>query len=114
MDPTYYKILHVFSLLVLTAWTFAAFANPDPANRKRTMMVTGAAALLMLISGFGMVAKVYGGHISAWMVVKVVCWLIFSALAAIAYRRPERRSQFALVGFTVLLIALWMVYAKPI
>ena len=37
------------SLLVLTAHTYMAFANPAPENRKRTMMITGIASLLALV-----------------------------------------------------------------
>ena len=114
MDPVYYKILHVFSLLVLTAWTFAAFANPAPEARRQTLIVTGIAALLMLISGFGMVSKLYAGHFAAWMVVKFVCWLVFVSLAGLAFRRPHLRGKLSLIGFTALLIALVMVYARPI
>jgi uncharacterized membrane protein SirB2 len=113
MDPVYYKILHVFSLLVLTAWTFAAFANPAPELRKQTLIVAGMASLLMLISGFGMVSKLYGGHFPAWVIVKIVCWLVFTALAGLAFRRPHLRGKLSLLGFTALLIALVMVYAKP-
>ena len=114
MDPTYYKLLHLFSLLVLTAWTFAAFSNPDPANRRQTVIVTGIASLLMLISGFGLMAKLYAGHLSGWMVVKLVCWLGFSALAGIAYRRPHLRGLLSFIGFTLLLVALVMVLFKPL
>jgi uncharacterized membrane protein SirB2 len=113
MDPAYYKILHVFSLLVLTAWTFAAFAHPAPETRKQALIVTGIASLLMLISGFGLLAKLYAGHFPAWVIVKLVCWLVFSALAGVAYRRPHLRSTLALVGFSALLVALVMVYARP-
>jgi len=45
MNITLYHILHVFSLLVLTAHTYMAFANPVPENRKRTLMITGIATL---------------------------------------------------------------------
>ena len=113
MDPVYYKILHVFSLLVLTAWTFAAFANPVLETKRRTLIVTGVAALLMLISGFAMLAKIYGGHLQGWMIVKMACWLAFVSLAGIACRRPHLRGTLSLIGFSALLIALVMVYAKP-
>ena len=113
MNPVYYSILHVFALLVLTAQTFAAFANPAPENRRQTLIITGIASLLMLISGFGMIAKLYANHFAGWMVVKIVCWLAFSALAGLAYRRPQLRGKLALAGFTALLIALVMVYTKP-
>ena len=113
MNPVYYQILHVFALLVLTAHTFSAFANPVPENRRQTMIITGIASLLVLVSGFGMVAKLYGNHISGWMVVKLVCWLVFSALAGIAYRKPELRRTLAVIGFSALLLALVMVFVKP-
>jgi uncharacterized membrane protein SirB2 len=113
MNPVYYQILHVFALLVLTAQTFAAFANPVPENRRQTMILTGIASLLVLVSGFGLVAKLYGGHVYGWMVVKLVCWVVFSALAGVAYRRPQLRRSLALVGFTALLIALVMVFVRP-
>jgi uncharacterized membrane protein SirB2 len=113
MNPVYYQILHVFALLVLTAQTFAAFANPLPENRRQTLVLTGIASLLVLVSGFGMISKVYGNHFQGWMIVKLVCWLVFSALAGLAYRRPHLRSTFALVGFGALLLALVMVYVKP-
>jgi uncharacterized membrane protein SirB2 len=114
MDPVYYKILHVFSLLLLTAWTFAALANPAPETRRRTLIVTGIAGLLMLISGFALLAKVYGGHLHGWIIVKMACWLAFVSLAGIAYRRPHLRSTLSLIGFSALLIALVMVYGKPL
>ena len=113
MNPVYYSILHVFSLLVLTAHTFMAFANPVRENRRQTLIITGIASLLMLVSGFGMVARMYQGHIFGWMVVKMVCWLIFSSLTGFVYRRPERRGKLAVFGLTLLLVALAMVYLKP-
>jgi uncharacterized membrane protein SirB2 len=75
MNPAFYHILHVLALLVLTAQTFMAFANPAPENRKRTLMIGGIASLLMLVSGFGLIAKLYGNSFSGWMIVKLVCWL---------------------------------------
>lgn len=113
MNPQFYYILHVFSLLVLTAHTFMALANPEPANRKRTMMITGIASLLMLISGFGLLAKVHANQFSGWVIVKLVCWLGFSALAGMAYRKAHLRGVLSLVGLSVLLVALFMVYLKP-
>ncbi|QYM80713.1 hypothetical protein K0B96_08975 [Horticoccus luteus] len=113
MDPVYYQILHLFCLFVLTAQTFMAFANPLPENRKRTMMITGIAALLVLVSGFGMIAKVYHNHFAGWMVVKLVCWAGLSAMAGFAYRRPQWRAKLAFTALLLVLIALVMVYVKP-
>ena len=113
MNPVYYQLLHVFSLLVLTAQTFMAFANPAPENRKQTLMIAGIASLLMFVSGFGMISALYQNHFVGWMIVKMVCWLVFSALAGIAYRRPHLRGKLSVLGLSALLIALVMVYLKP-
>jgi uncharacterized membrane protein SirB2 len=113
MNPAFYHILHVLALLVLTAQTFMAFANPAPENRKRTLMITGIAALLMLVSGFGLISKLYANHFTGWMIVKMVCWLGLSGLAGIAYRKPEARAALSLTAMVLIVVALFMVYLKP-
>jgi uncharacterized membrane protein SirB2 len=106
-------VLHVFSVLVLTAHTFLAFGNPDPANRKRTLMITGIAALLVIGSGFGMLALDKIPFTTGWVLVKFVCWLGLSALAGIAYRRPHLRGALSLVALVLLLTAVTMVFFRP-
>jgi uncharacterized membrane protein SirB2 len=114
MDPTFYKILHVFALLVLTAQTYMAFANPDPQNRRQTMIITGSAALLMLVSGFGLLStEFHGKWPGGWLTVKLFCWLGFTALAGVAYRKSHLRGVLSFLGLVLLLVALVMVYAKP-
>ncbi len=113
MNPVYYHILHVFSLFVLTAHTFMAFANPLPENRKKTLMITGIAGLLVLVSGFGLQAKLLAGAFPAWLIVKLVCWLGLMALGGIVYRRPQLRGGLAFAALTLILIAIVMVYVRP-
>lgn len=113
MNPQFYYILHVFALLVLTAHTFMALANPAPENRKRTMMITGVASLLMFISGFALWGKVHGMAMYGWIFVKLACWLGFSALAGFAYRKAHLRGALSFIGLTLVLVALVMVYLKP-
>lgn len=109
----YYHILHVLSLIVLTAHTFMAFANPLPENRKRTMMITGIASLLMFVSGYGMLHLLQIPFSTGWVVVKFLCWLIFSALAGFAYRKSHLRGLLSFVGLAAIAVALFMVYLKP-
>ena len=113
MNPTYYYILHIFSLFVLTAHTFMAFANPLPENKKKTLMITGIAGLLVLISGFGLLAKLHPGTFPGWVIVKFVCWLGLMALGGIVYRRPHLRGTLAFIALSLLLVAIVMVYVRP-
>ena len=111
MSPTVYYILHVFSILVLTGFTFYAFAAPAE-TKKKVMAITGIASLLVLVSGFGLIAKVYQNHIAAWMIVKLVCWLGLSALAGIGYRKRDKVCVFKLVATALVFVAVFTVYTK--
>lgn len=110
----YYQVLHILSLIVLTAQTFMAFANPLPENRKRTMIITGVAGLLMFISGFGMltVNKIPFAA-TPWIWVKMVCWLGVSAMAGLAYRKAHLRGTLSVVTMALLAVAIVMVYFRP-
>lgn len=111
MSPTFYYILHVLSVLVLTAYTFYAFAAPGE-TRKRVMMITGIASLLALVGGFGLQAKLNYGF-PGWLIVKLVCWLGLSALAGFGYRRRGAAGTLALVAVALVAVAVVMVYVKP-
>jgi uncharacterized membrane protein SirB2 len=98
---------------VLTAHTFMAFGNPDPANRKRTMMITGIASLFVLFSGFGMLHLLSIPVATGWVIVKFVCWLGLSSLAGIVYRRAHLRGLLSLIALILILVAVYMVYFRP-
>ena len=112
MSPNFYHFLHVAGLLMLIGGTFYAFAAPAE-TRKRVLVLTGVASLLMLASGFGLLAKMYAGHFYLWVVVKLVCWLGLSAFAGIAYRRREHAGLLMAIAAALALTALAMVYFKP-
>jgi apolipoprotein N-acyltransferase len=111
MSPTFYHILHVFSVLVMTGYTFYAFAA-DPSTRKRTLIISGIASLVALIAGFGLQAKLSVGF-PGWLIVKIVCWLGLSALVGIGYRRRGAAGALALIALVLAFIAVVMVYLKP-
>jgi uncharacterized membrane protein SirB2 len=109
----YYQVLHLLSLAVLSAHTFMAFANPAPENRKRTMMITGIAALLLFISGFGMLSINKIPFATGWVIVKLVCWLGVSAMAGLAYRKAHLRGVLSFITLALVATAFVMVYFRP-
>lgn len=106
-----YQLLHVGSMVALTAFTFMAFANPDPKGKKRTMMITGILSTLMFIGGFGLISVLKTGF-PAWVWIKLVCWLGLSGMAGMAYRKPESAEKFKLITLAVILIAIVTVYFR--
>ena len=109
----FYKLLHLFALIVQTAHTFMAFANPDTTNRMRTLIVTGIASLLMLITGFGMLAIEKIPFTTGWVIVKFVCWLGLGSLAGVVYRKAHLRGLLSFVSLSLILVALVMVLFRP-
>jgi hypothetical protein len=111
MSPTVYHIIHLVSLFVLFGYTFYAFAAPAE-TRKKVLMITGIASLLVLVSGFGLISKVYQNQFAAWMIVKLIAWLGLSALAGLGYRRRGAVGVFSIIAIVLALAAVVAVYAK--
>lgn len=112
MSPTVYHIIHLVSLFVLFGYTFYAFGAPAE-TRKKVLMITGIASILVLVSGFGLISKLYQNHFTGWMFVKLGAWLALSALAGFGYRRRSAAGVLALIAVILALVAIVMVYAKP-
>ena len=89
MSPLVYYIFHVASLLALTGGIFYGFAGA-PGTRKKVMIITGISSLLVLGSGFGLLATVHANQFHTWVIVKLVAWLALSALAGIGYRKRDQ------------------------
>ncbi len=105
--------LHVFSVLLLAAYTFYAFAGPAQETKKKVMIITGIANLLILVTGIRMWQSIYGFAPLVWIIVKLVCWLGFAGFAGMAYRRREKAGTFATISVVLLAVAVAMVYFQP-
>ena len=47
------------------------------------------------------------------MLVKLACWLGLAGIAGMASKRPALRGPLSLVAIALVLVAVWMVYARP-
>jgi hypothetical protein len=113
MNPLIYSVLHVVAALVLVGMTFSAFANPAPERRKFVMMVGGIASLVMVIAGFGLHAKLGIQGFPGWLIVKVVAWLVLSAVSGIAFRKQTMIGLLAVISMVSVVAAVYCVYFKP-
>lgn len=111
MSLVTYHVLHLSAIFVLLGYTFYAFAAPAE-TKKRVMIITGTAAILVLVTGFGMLAKEHLGF-PGWVVVKLVCWLGLSAVGGFAYRRRAQADLFMIIAFLLAITAAAMVYVRP-
>jgi len=112
MSTQVYQLLHLISGFLLVAVTFQAFAAPTPERRRKTSIVAGVLALLMLVAGFGLMAR-FGYDWEAWVFIKIAAWLVVSSLAGLAFRRPEVPCMLSVICAIAVATAIWAVYYKP-
>ncbi len=111
MITTYY-LLHVIGLLLLTATSFSVLGAPTPKRRKKALMLTGILSLVMLVGGFGLLARLNFGW-PGWIIAKILCWVVLSALAGLAFRKPKAAGLLSLIGMLALAAGAYMVYERP-
>lgn len=103
MPLAVYKILHFLGLALtlasLGAATMHAFRvadGADEANPKKGLLgaTHGVGLLLMLLGGFGMLAKLGGGMFPGWIHGKLLFWVVLGALPALINRKPKLATAF--------------------
>lgn len=112
MSPTFYSIVHLISVLLLTGLTFQAF-SAAPERRRFFLMWSGIASFFALVAGFGLLSKLYSNTFHLWVIVKLVCWLGLSAMAGLAFRRRASVGLWAALTIAFVSVAVLMVYLKP-
>ena len=113
---TAYKVVHylgIFMVVTALSATFARSAQEGAADpwRKRLSMVHGVALFLVLLGGFGMLARLDAGF-PGWIMAKLGVWLVLGGI--VAARKSPVASVRALVLVPILAaLAGWIAYAKP-
>lgn len=92
-----YKVLHILGVLLAfaalggLALTVANGATKSTSAVRRLVSAThGAALFIILLGGFGALARlgVMHGNLPGWVLVKLACWVVLAVLVAIPYRKP--------------------------
>lgn len=92
---THYYILHLLGvLLVYSAYgaliARGILASESKALRKFGAMTSGIGLLLILIGGFGLVAKLsYADYTSTWVLIKLVIWVLLGGMIVLINRKPS-------------------------
>jgi len=105
-----YQVLHVLSVILLLGFTFSAFAAPKPERKRVLSTLTGVLALVVLVSGFGLISTLYANHFALWMFVKLGAWLGISALGGVAFRRASLAGLFTWIVAALVALAVYTVY----
>lgn len=116
-----YKVFHVFALIltfsVLGALALHAANGGDResnAQRKLTGALHGIGLVLILVSGFGLLARLgVSGAFPGWVWAKLVLWLVIGA-AAVTFKRAPGVAKILLWFLPVLGgVGAWLAIYKP-
>ncbi len=110
MDPTVYKIIHLTGIAALALGVGGMMAGGP--NRKPFAILQGLGLLVMLISGFGLLAKLHLGY-PPFAIVKTVLWVVIGALPAILRRLKLPVAAAMCISLTLVAIMAWLGVMKP-
>lgn len=96
MSLQFYKLLHIIGILLTFTALGGVFVyvgnggNKEGNSFRKIIAIShGVGLLLLLVSGFGMLAKL-GLSFPIWIVPKLLIWLALGAALALGYRKPEK------------------------
>jgi len=117
-----YKLVHILGILLV----FSSFGGlvlhainggTKVTNVGRRLVTTSYAAglLLILLGGFGMLARldIVQGGLPGWVWFKLVVWIVIGGLIALPYRKPEASRLLWILGPALGLLAAWAGLFKP-
>lgn len=124
LSHQFYNVTHVVGIILLMAALGGAAlhamtrgANGDPSARRLLAAMHGVGVLLILVGGFGMLARIgamHGAGFPGWVWVKLVVWGVLAAAIAIPPRRPGLARPLLLALPILGGIAAYMAIYKPV
>ncbi len=119
-----YKILHllgIFSMLVITGGVIQMVRSgieDEPASTKRNrMIIHGVAMFLILVAGFGMLARLGLSNPMNWPLwvwIKVLVWIYMGGVQSLIRRFPGHINLWLYSTVIIALLAGIMAITKPL
>jgi hypothetical protein len=119
----FYEILHIVGIALMFVVVGGVAVHAANGGAKKTSETRGIVAtmhglgsLLILIGGFGMLARMgfqHGANFPGWLWVKIIIWLILSAITLMPYRKPVLARPFLIVLPLLAGVAVYMALYKP-
>lgn len=111
MPAVVYYIIHIVALLVLAGLAYGMVHSKQPKPYK---IGYGIASFLVLLGGFGLMAKIgYGFAENPWLTVKLLIWIVLAVLIPILVKRNKLPLNITVLVSVLLGLAVLMVYTRP-
>ncbi len=121
IDLTTYRLVHIVGLAVtmlaigaLTMHARAGAENPPASQgaRKAATMAHGLGLVLMLVGGFGGLARLGAGW-PTWVIIKMGVWVLLGGLPVLIKRKPAQATAFFWITAALVVIAGASAAFKP-
>ena len=119
----FYEVLHIIgiAMVFLTIGGVAVHAanggtRKASDTRKLVASIHGLGTLLILVGGFGMLARMgfmHGAAFPGWLWAKIIIWLILGGVTMLPYRRPALARPALLLLPLLAGVAVYMALYKP-
>ncbi len=121
MAHSVYKLFHLLGIFMtflslggLLLYAINGGTKEQNTWRKPVAITHGVGVLLLLVSGFGMLARLgMFWPLPGWTVVKLVIWLIFGGMTALIYKGPDAGKTWWFIVLLLGLIAAYLALMKP-
>lgn len=115
MSYQVYQILHILGILMVFlgygALLGRALAESDnPRLKKMGSITSGIGLVLILVAGFGLIAKLGHGYGELWIWIKLAVWLALGGLIVAINRKPCCASKLWWILLALGTIAVVAVY----
>ena len=110
MDYTTYKIIHLVGIAALAIGLGGMMAGGN--NRKVFSILQGLALLVMLVSGFGLLARLHLGY-PHFAIAKTVLWVVIGITPMFVRRFRVPLVAALIISLTLIGIMAWLGVVKP-
>ena len=117
MPLVFYKLLHILGLLMLFAAMGGAVitaATADRSWKKLHGAMHGIGAFLLLLGGFGMLARLeIMASWPGWVWGKLGIWVVLGAAPFLLRKAPEKAKGFLFAAIVLGFVAAYLALYKP-
>lgn len=115
MPANFYSLLHITGILMVfigygSLIGLALSKVENPGVKKLGAITSGIGLTLLLVAGFGLIAKMGYSYTSTWIIVKIIIWLLLGSLVAFINRKPQWAKFLWWITLLLGFIAILMVY----
>ena len=126
MSYEFYKLIHFFSIisLFLSLGALLTFSETVEklkgkirkaglGNKKKIMVLHGISLLFLLISGFGLIARLQLHSFPLWVILKLCIWFILGVLIPVMIGRGVHKKWSWLIILVSAFVAIFLAVLKP-